>query len=326
MTGPSHSYIVVEEIEDNSSSLRLIDTQEGFSAAVVPHLGAMLHSVTATAGGKKIELLDRYSTLAEARQQITTTYKGSNLAPFPNRIKGGRYRYLGNAYQLPVNFGHENNAIHGLLYDRPFTLTDTSEQSAGCSIALTHHYGGDIKGYPFPFEIRLIFSLTENNCLSCTTTFTNHHDVAIPLGHGFHPYFTLASDTIDELLLQFPADKKLELTDGIPTGKELPCTSFNDLAAIGTNELDDCFPVTAEERAITRLYNKKKGLELQVWQQTGTSKYNYLQIYTPPHRKSIAIEPMSCAPDAFNNGLGLISLEPGESCSFSWGIRFVKNG
>ncbi len=144
MTDVPHRFIVKEEFEDNSSCLRLIDTTEGFSVAVIPGLGGMLHSVTTDACDKKIELLDNYSSISEAKRKITTSYKGSNLAPYPNRIKDGRYSFHGKTYQLPINLAPENNAIHGLLYDRPFTLTDKTEGNSECSITLIHYYKGDV--------------------------------------------------------------------------------------------------------------------------------------------------------------------------------------
>ncbi len=182
-----------------------------------------------------------------------------------------------------------------------------------------------VDGYPFAFETGLTFSLTDPDGMRCSTKFTNRHDQEIPLGNGYHPYFCMGTDTIDELLLEFPAMTKLDLTNGIPTGKILCYNTFNKLTAIGTNEFDDCFRVAAENIMVSRLYNPNNGIELQIWQETGPSRYEYLQIYTPPHRKSIAIEPMSCAPDAFNNDLGIIRLEPGESCTLSWGIRLTRS-
>jgi Galactose mutarotase and related enzymes len=52
--------------------------------------------------------------------------------------------------------------------------------------------------------------------------------------------------------------------------------------------------------------------------------YPYLQVYTPPHRQSIAIENLSAAPDVFNNRMGLIELEPGERIGFSCSYEFVQ--
>jgi aldose 1-epimerase len=53
--------------------------------------------------------------------------------------------------------------------------------------------------------------------------------------------------------------------------------------------------------------------------------YGYLMIFTGDgladvDRRSIAVEPMTCAPNAFRSGDGLIRLEPGESHVGLWGI------
>ena len=39
------------------------------------------------------------------------------------------------------------------------------------------------------------------------------------------------------------------------------------------------------------------------------------------NRRSLGIEPMTCAPNAFQSGDGLITLEPGESFAAAWGIE-----
>jgi len=55
--------------------------------------------------------------------------------------------------------------------------------------------------------------------------------------------------------------------------------------------------------------------------------YRFLMVYTADaipqasrRRRSLAIEPMTCAPNAFRSGDGLIVLQPGESWTGSWGI------
>jgi aldose 1-epimerase len=47
------------------------------------------------------------------------------------------------------------------------------------------------------------------------------------------------------------------------------------------------------------------------------NSYPILQIYTPLSRKSIAIENLTGAPDNFNNGIGLLFLDPKKEYSFT---------
>jgi aldose 1-epimerase len=80
--------------------------------------------------------------------------------------------------------------------------------------------------------------------------------------------------------------------------------------------MDACQPLCV-------LRNPRKKIEVEFHPE---KSYPYLQIYIPPHRKSIAIENISGAPDAFNNGMGFTTLEPGGSVSFktTYRITYLK--
>ena len=69
-----------------------------------------------------------------------------------------------------------------------------------------------------------------------------------------------------------------------------------------------------------RFKNSEKKIEIQFFPD---ESYPYLQIYTPPHRKSIAIENLSGAPDGFNNEIGVITLEPGQSALFKTSYKIL---
>jgi aldose 1-epimerase len=144
----------------------------------------------------------------------------------------------------------------------------------------------------------------------------------MPLGDGWHPYFRTGSN-VDDLYLQLPATDKIEVdTRMIPDGRLTSYYRYNSLSAIEGEHFDDCFRLQGSAgTARTILNDSRKGIALTVWQETGKNKYNYLQVYTPPGRKSVAFEPMTCPPDAFNNGIDLIRLAPEEQVSFSWGIE-----
>jgi aldose 1-epimerase len=55
--------------------------------------------------------------------------------------------------------------------------------------------------------------------------------------------------------------------------------------------------------------------------------YGYIQVYTDdgptghPPRSGLTVEPVSCAPNAFNTGDGLTVIAPGESWRGAWGLR-----
>jgi len=132
---------------------------------------------------------------------------------------------------------------------------------------------------------------------------------------GWHPYFTLG-DKIDNYQLEFQCNEMLEFdADLIPTGKMIRYQEFDSIKPFGTTELDNCFTLNFAEcqpMCVIRHPGKKVQIEFHP-----DDTYPYLQIYTPEHRKSIAIENLSGAPDAFNNGIGLKVLQPGESATFT---------
>ena len=128
--------------------------------------------------------------------------------------------------------------------------------------------------------------------------------------------------SIDLLFLKIPSQKQLELANTlIPTGNYLKNTSFQQATSLKDVTLDHCFELDVLERRVeTLLINESKNVAVVLWQQCGVQGYNFIQVYTPPDRKSIAIEPMTCAPDAFNNKNGVFVLDPQESMELVFGI------
>ena len=269
--------------------------------------------------------MNGYTSEDDFKANLNSSFKGSNLLPFPNRIKDGKYNFQGKDYQLNMNFPHESNAIHGLIFDIPFKVTDKKAEEASCSLKLEYS-SRPFPGYPFHYLVKIVYTLRENSGFECKVKINNLLPHAMPVGHGWHPYFMADSGKVDDLFLQFPADAILEVDKtNIPTGKKQPYNSFNKLKKIGDTKLDSCFQLSRDkDRAEIIIHNKENGFGYCIWQETGQFKYNFLQIYTPPDRKSVAIEPMTCAPDAFNNNNGLIILGPLEKMQTSFGISAIK--
>ncbi len=299
---------------------KLVNTETGECAVILSGAGATLNELTTRIAGELTNVVDGYEDERDFAAHHSIQFKGAKLSPFPNRIEKGRYGFDGKDYQLAINFPTEGHSIHGLLYEAPFREVKrwSTQQEAG--VELCYRYDRNAPGYPFEFTINLLFTY-QTNQLTCRTVIVNKGSEPMPLGDGWHPYFTTSSP-IDDLHLQFPAIDKIEVdSDMIPNGRSSKYQRFRSLASLRGEQFDDCFRLAeGDGTARTVLSDPNKGLSLTVWQETGKEKYNYLQIYTPPERMSIALEPMSCPPDAFNNGIDLIRLVPGEQMSVSWGI------
>jgi aldose 1-epimerase len=116
--------------------------------------------------------------------------------------------------------------------------------------------------------------------------------------------------------MQVSSNSCLEFNDQlIPTGRILQYPAFVQPTMIGDVRLDHCFILESrEELPVCILQNPETGLKLSFF--TG-AEYPYLLVYIPEHRKSVAIENHSAAPDCFNNGMGLIMLPPRQSKTFN---------
>src|SRR3984893_10534690 len=160
---------------------------------------------------------------------------------------------------------------------------------------------------------------------------TTRGQPAAPYGAGHHPDFTVGT-LIDQALLKMPALLRLELSERlIPTGRVLPnagtAYDFLELRPIGSLKMDTAFAnLVADSDGPIRVHLQAPGGDPRVtlWMEP---VYKFLMVYTPDaipdkarRRQSIAIEPMTCAPNAFRSGDGLIVLQPGESSNGSWGI------
>lgn len=278
-----------------------------YSCEVLTNYGAALNSYKY----KGVEFVSGYKSPGEIAQQ---QYKGVVLAPFPNRVAEAAYAFEGAAYQLPINREKEGLALHGLLYNKAFEILSQSKSE----LLITYSYKAEVESFPFCFILEIRYQLENNGRLKICATVTNNSEGNMPFGFGWHPYLQIGSE-INELSLDFPASKKLLLNDKkIPTGKVATFLEAQSLIALKDYEFDDCFKLSNEEQVAFILSDGKQSLKVQA---KSLGDFPYFQLYTPKDRQTIAIEPMTCAPDAFNNKLGLISMPSGSSKSFEYSIQ-----
>ena len=278
----------------------------GDQSAVVTEVGAGLREYSL---GDR-ELLDGYPA-----DELASSGRGQLLLPWPNRIRDGVYRLDGREHRLPLNEAERGNAIHGLVRWSTWTVADRTADR----IVLAHVLHPQ-PGYPFTLHLRVDYSLAPDG-LSVRTTARNAGAESCPYGAGSHPY--LAVTAVDEAVLRLPARTVLESDErGIPVGSS-PVDGeldFRTPRPVGSVQLDHCF--TDLERDADGLARVElDGTTLWV-----DESYPYLMVFTgdalpdAERRRSIAVEPMSCAPNAFASGDGLVVLDPGETHAAAWGI------
>jgi aldose 1-epimerase len=252
---------------------------------------------------------------------------GQLLAPWPNRVDGGRYSIAGTAYQLDLSEPRLNTAIHGLTRWRPWAAARSEQAEVALRVALL-----GCAGYPFCLEIEAEYQVSEQG-LRVSVSARNSGSCPAPYGTGSHPYLTAGTALVDECELTLPAGRWLPADErGIPSGPPEDVTGtmfdFRTTRAIAQTRLDHAFTELerdAQGLAWARL--RAGGTEVGLWAGPG---YHWLQVFTgdaldePARRRALAVEPMTCPPNAFVSGTDLIMLEPGDAVTHSWGLQVTR--
>jgi aldose 1-epimerase len=314
------SFTISHQNENGLQQIVLTDSETGASVCVLPSCGALLHAFIIHTPGGSFNIIDNYKSLDDFKNTVTASHKSSKLSPFVCRIKEGKYHFNGDDFEF-VNKFSDGSAIHGLLVKKTFEVTDEYVHSESANVSMKYDYKKDDAAYPFDYRCTVSYQLKKNRELSVETTLLNTGTQHIPIADGWHPYFTLQGKTNDwELCLR--AKQMLEFDEKlIPTSKLIPSKKFQIPEKIGDTFLDSCYVLDAwNGEAACSLRNPANDLELLFF---AGERYPFLQIFTPPHRESIAIENLSGAPDCFNNRIGLTVLEPGQSQTFTLGYQVL---
>ena len=254
-------------------------------------------------------------------------YRGAVVAPWPNRIPDGRYTFDGVHYQVPVTESDRQCALHGFTPGLDWTLESRTEFALTLSCEI-----GPTAGYPFVLAITVRYRLAGDG-LHTSVTAANAGERAAPYGVCPHPYLLAGPAPLDEWSLEVQARAFLEVT----TDRLLPVATrpvagheydFRATRVIGSTKIDHAFTDVAfdaggQARVVVR---DPGGTGVgMAWDRSCA----WLQLYTGdtapplPSRLGLAVEPMSCPPNAFNTGTDLVRLEPGASHNASWRIFAV---
>jgi len=282
--------------------------------------------VVQVGGGLRAYEVDGFPVLdGYGEEEMASAGRGQVLAPWPNRLADGRYELDGQTWQLPLSEPEQRNAIHGLVRWSSWDLLD-----ATASRIRVGHVLWPQAGYPFTLALEVDYELSAAG-LRVTMRARNAGSRAAPFGAGMHPYVRADLGGIDGSALRLPAERWLE-TSGrrIPTGRALGVAGtdydFREPRRLGATAMDVALTGLvrdADGLARTELRSADGGRLVTVWVDR---HFEYLMLFTGDtlaegeRRRSLGVEPMTCAPDAFRNGLGLILLQPGQAVSGSWGV------
>jgi aldose 1-epimerase len=262
--------------------------------------------------------------------QVRPAFRGATLAPWPNRIADGRYTFEGEQYQVALTEPARGNALHGLAAWLDFTALEQAEDRVVLEATIQPQ-----DGYPHRVVVRVEYRLDDDG-LHETVTGTNTGVDAAPWGTGPHPYLVAGDGRVDDWTLTLPADQVLRVTDDrlLPVG-------LADVAGEAGGRFDfragRAVSDTFIDHAFTGLTRGADGVaSVTITTQAGTgvamrwdAACPWVQVHTADQpdpalsRLGLAVEPMTCPPDAFNSGTDLITLQPGESASAGWTIAAV---
>jgi aldose 1-epimerase len=257
---------------------------------------------------------------------------GQLLAPWPNRVDGGRYVFGGAEQHLALTEPARSTAIHGLTRWMPWTVV--SHDASAVRLRSAPH---GQQGYPFALEIEAEYRLESGTGLHVAITARNRGSHAAPYGTGQHPYLTVRTASVDDCELTLPAGSWLPLDDrGIPSGPaqsvEGTPYDFRKPRLIGSTQLDHALTGLSRDgdgRAWAHLTaDGGAGTQVGLWAGPG---YRWLQVFTGDslgpdlRRKAVAIEPMTCPPNAFVTADDLLVLQPGDTVTHTWGIAALRD-
>ena len=292
------------------------EIRAGDYAATVTALGATLRALT---HGNR-DLVTTFDA-----NELPPHSAGQFLTPWPNRVDHGSYAFEGTTYQLAISEPKSGNAIHGLTR---FTLFDLVERTEASVTLRSQGHGS--QGYPFAVAADATYTVSAEAGLTVQVTATNVGSRPAPWGTAHHPYLTVATELVDDSELILPAaawqpvDERL-----IPAGpaRDVSGTEYDfrtprKLAGTG---LDTAFTQLGRDAdGLAWVHVAGAGAHTGMWLD---ASYPWVQVFTSDslepehHRKAVAVEPMTCPPNAFVTGIDLIRLAPGDSVTHRWGLR-----
>ncbi|MFJ2544595.1 aldose 1-epimerase family protein [Microbacterium sp. NPDC087589] len=260
--------------------------------------------------------------------EVRPGYRGTTLAPWPNRIVDGRYAFGGVEHQLALTEPARGQALHGLLAWAEFEDRLVLDDRVVLAAVIEPQ-----TGYPFRVEVETEYRI-DGDGLQQTVTARNLGADAAPWGTGPHPYLVAGAGRVDDWTLTLPASEVLTVTPdrlspvAVEAVDEHPEWDFRAARPIGDVFIDHAFTSlerdggVAEVRLVT---DAGTGVAM-----TFDARCPWVQVHTADnpgfdaiHRIGLAVEPMTCPPDAFNSAADLVVLEPGATHAASWRISAV---
>ncbi|MDR1189833.1 MAG: aldose 1-epimerase family protein [Bifidobacteriaceae bacterium] len=284
---------------------------------------ATIASVGATL--RQLQYEGRDLVVPFAADQVRPFYRGAVLAPWPNRVIDGHYLLSGSAQQLPLTEPSRGHALHGLVGWLDFAI---ASQVAGGVYLVQVVEAQD--GYPCRIGLEVSYRLDALTGLTWQVTAINLGATDAPYGTAPHPYLVAGPSRLDEWELTLPAHSFIEVEGPrlLPAGqRDVSGTAFDFLSGrpLGSGEVDHAFSDLdwdADGHASAVLRDPSGSGVVMTWDKSCP----WVQVHTADqplreyNRLGLALEPMTCPPDAFNSHQDLVWLAPDQTHQATWQI------
>lgn len=287
----------------------------GDARAVITEVAAALRQYSV--GG--VDITEPY-----AEESVPPFANGIVLMPWPNRIEDGLWHLDGEPMQVDITEPERHNALHGLLRYTAYRLVERDESSItlGAHVFPQH-------GYPFHLDTTVRYELVDGG-LNVTHHVHNLSAAKAPVAIGTHPFLTIGDVPTEDLELTVYAATRFEVDDRLNPIREIDVDGPNyDLRPgrpVKDLDLDDAFGGLISVDGVSAVLRAPDGREVRLLQD---DNHPFVQVFTTrkfPKKGglglAVAVEPMTAPPNAFNSGIGVRWVEPGDSWTVGWGLQY----
>jgi aldose 1-epimerase len=276
-----------------------------YTATFLPDLGMLGASLT----WRRAELLSLHGGPAAFERRSSTGLP--LLAPWANRLSKKQFRIAGVDVDLrrqPVKLDANKLPIHGTMVGR--RSWDVVRLEPGRLVARFDYSAPELlAAFPFPHELEIDARLSESG-LRVATTLRPTTKQRVPVSFGWHPYFK-AGGSRDRWKLRVPAREHLALDrKGIPNG--LSSGERGETISLDGVVLDDLYALGRARR----FELSGGGRTIRVRFDAG---YPVAQLYAPPGKRFVAIEPMTAPTNALVTGACPI-VKPGKQFAATFSV------
>jgi len=279
---------------------------------------------------RRLRFRDRDLVASFDEDELRPAMHGALLAPWPGRTGDGRYTFDGASHQLPLDDVELRHATHGLVAWLDFGLVSAGPDRVALAATLPPR-----PGYPWRLRLDVSFHLRGDG-LTQEVVATNQSTTPAPLGLGAHPYLLAGPahrGAVDDWTLEVPAERLLvtdarrlpvreAAVDEVASGR----CDFRRPRVVGDVVLDRSFTALRRDgdgRATVRVLDGRGDGAAVSWDE----RCPWVHVYSSDLgegdrlRASVAVEPMTCPPDALRSGRDLLVVPPGSSACAAWRIE-----